>query len=347
MPPSRVIRQRDSIMPGDGPPPTEVLDAMRSYAESHQVQEMLHILLTRLLETQPLDSLEFLIQTLQKDDQLDALEKKAALHRFDLRREKTKKQLVLQFYKRLVALQRTQHNDKLEAQGVPLARGFLTSQLRLDETRCHLQKLFPSHYRDLIAWFITHEGELPVAIPVEQFTRTWPLDWLVPFVPPVLRVNRDTRAKVRRKVAQLLSKETLESVALALRPHWRSLAFYSLATSIWIGGLVYIHDNEPEFAVAYVILSGFAVLGYHLLLGGERRADGMSAYSVFNRGARRMLGSLSAEQFENEIRHRQPGHEDAPNPRGAAQALDHHDEVYDEDDPYVVLRVCAHLRWEQ
>ncbi|KAG3115552.1 hypothetical protein PI124_g1999 [Phytophthora idaei] len=171
-----------------------------------------------------------------------------------------------------------------------------------------------------------------------------PLDWLVPFVPPVLRVNRDTRAKVRRKVAQLLSKETLESIALALRPHWRSLAFYSLATSIWIGGLVYIHDNEPEFAVAYVILSGFAVLGYHLLLGGERRADGMSAYSVFNRGARRMLGSLSAEQFENEIRHRQPGHEDAPNPHGAAQALDHHDEVYDEDDPALMAALKISLQ---
>ncbi|ETN04287.1 hypothetical protein PPTG_14984 [Phytophthora nicotianae INRA-310] len=172
MPPSRVIRQRDSNMLGDGPPPTEMLDAMSSYAESHQVQEILHILLTRLLETQPLDSLEFLIQTLQKDDQLDALEKKAALQRFDLRREKTKKQLVLQLYKRLMALQRTQHTDKLEAQGVHLARGFLTSQLRLDETRCHMQKLFPSHYRDLIAWFIAHEGELPAAIPAEQFTKT-------------------------------------------------------------------------------------------------------------------------------------------------------------------------------
>ncbi|KAG7391561.1 hypothetical protein PHYPSEUDO_004631 [Phytophthora pseudosyringae] len=155
-----------------GPPPTEVLDAMRSYAEGHQVQEMLHILLTRLLEAQPLDPFELLIQTLQKDGQLDALEKKAALRRLDLRREKTKKQLVLQLYKRLVALQRTQHKDKLEAHGVDLARGFLTSQLRLDETRCHMQKLFPSHYRDLIAWFIVHEEELPAAIPVELFTTT-------------------------------------------------------------------------------------------------------------------------------------------------------------------------------
>ncbi|KAI9989167.1 hypothetical protein PInf_019306 [Phytophthora infestans] len=146
MPPSRVIWQRDSSLPGDSPPSTEVLDAMRSYAEGHQVQEMLHILLTRLLETQPLDSLEFLIQTLQKDDQLDAMVKKATLRRFDLRREKTKKQLVLQFYKRLVALQRTQHVDKLEARGMHLAH--------------------------LIAWFIDHEAELPTGIPAELFAKT-------------------------------------------------------------------------------------------------------------------------------------------------------------------------------
>ncbi|OWY94950.1 hypothetical protein PHMEG_00035183 [Phytophthora megakarya] len=157
-----------------------------------------------------------------------------------------------------------------------------------------------------------------------------PFDWLVPFIPPVLRVNRETRAEIRRKVAQLLSTEALEQAAQALRPHWQSLVFYSLVASVWIGGLVYIHHNEAEFAVAYVILSGFAVLLYHVLVGSDGRAGGMSAYSVFNRGAQRMLGSLSAEQFENEIRHRQPGHEE-PVDRDVG-----HDEVYDEDDPEVL-----------
>ncbi|KAE9010189.1 hypothetical protein PF005_g11430 [Phytophthora fragariae] len=156
-----------------------------------------------------------------------------------------------------------------------------------------------------------------------------PLDWIVPFIPPVLRVNRETRAQIRRKLEELLSKEALQKAVLALRPHWRSLVFYSLGIAIWVRFLVYIHHNEPEFAVAYVVLSGFAALGCHLLIGGEERADGISAYSVFNRGAQRMLGSLSAEQFENEIRHRQPGHEDAPSPRRDDRA---HDDVYDEDD---------------
>ncbi|KAL3661319.1 hypothetical protein V7S43_013524 [Phytophthora oleae] len=187
---------------------------------------------------------------------------------------------------------------------------------------------------------------VPPRVPRMRAADQGPLDWLVPFIPPVLRVNRETRAEIRRKVAQLLSKETLESVALALRPHWRSLTFYAFATAIWLGGLSYIHSNEPEFAVAYVILSGFAALGYHLLAGGERRAGGISAYSVFNRGAQRMLGSLSAEQFENEIRHRQPGYEDAPNPRHDRQAegFDAHDEVYHEDDPDLMAALKLSLQ---
>lgn len=61
-----------------------------------------------------------------------------------------------------------------------------------------------------------------------------PLDWLVPFIPPVLRVNRDTRAQIRRKLEELLSKEALQNAVLALRPHWRSLAFYSLVLAIWV-----------------------------------------------------------------------------------------------------------------
>ncbi|KAL4144194.1 hypothetical protein PRNP1_013333 [Phytophthora ramorum] len=173
------------------------------------------------------------------------------------------------------------------------------------------------------------------------------LDWLVPFIPPVLRVNRETRAEIRRKLEQLLSKETLQHVALALRPHWRSLVFYSLLTTIWIGGLVYIHHNEAEFAVAYVILSGFGVLGYHLLVGGDIRSDSISAYSVFNRGAQRMLGSLSAEQFENEIRHRQPGLDDIPGPQQAGRAANEFDgqnEVYDEDDPDLIAALKLSLQ---
>ncbi|CAH0478113.1 unnamed protein product [Peronospora belbahrii] len=173
-----------------------------------------------------------------------------------------------------------------------------------------------------------------------------PLEWLVPFIPPFLRVNCDTRAEICRKAANLLSKEAIESIVLALRPYWRSLVCYLLLTLVWTGLLVYIHHNEPEFAVAYVILSGFSALRYHLLNGVEGRViDDMSAYSVFNRGAERMLGSLSAEQFENEIRHRHVGHEDASRQVWlVAQDLIDRDEDYDEDDPDLIVALKVSLQ---
>lgn len=162
--PSRAVRHQDLQQTNDGAPLADVLDAMRSYTEKNQIQKMLHVLLTRLLENQPLDPFEFLIQTLQKDDQLDALDKKVFTRRFDLRRESTKKHLVLQLYRRLQYGKQGSHGEK------HLAREYLTSQLRLNETRCYLQKSFPSHYRDLIGWFTVHEDELPSEISADQFT---------------------------------------------------------------------------------------------------------------------------------------------------------------------------------
>ena len=38
----------------------------------------------------------------------------------------------------------------------------------------------------------------------------------------------------------------------------------------------------------------------------RRKSGEMSAYSVFNPGCQPIQGTLTAEQFENEIRHRKP-----------------------------------------
>ncbi|KAK1945361.1 hypothetical protein P3T76_003894 [Phytophthora citrophthora] len=48
----------------------------------------------------------------------------------------------------------------------------------------------------------------------------------------------------------------------------------------------------------------------------------------------------------NEIRHRQPGYEDAPNPRHGRQAaeVDAHDEIYDEDDPDLLAALQLSLQ---
>lgn len=160
-----------------------------------------------------------------------------------------------------------------------------------------------------------------------------PLDWLVPFIPPFLRVNRDTRAAMLANVQSLNIDALAKQIAAFLKAHGKDLAYYTFLFSVWVSGLVWVDRNAPEFASAYVIVTGMGTLFAHLFTGERTvNVDGISAYSVFNKGGARMLGSLSAEQFEvsavcveggrslcwrtheslfaaqNEIRHRQPNH---------------------------------------
>lgn len=169
MPPPRALRVLEPL--NDEPSSVDVVDAMHAYADAHQVDALLQILLKELLEAQPFDPFECMITMLaQKHVQLDALEHSARAKRFDLRREKTKKTLVVAFYRRLVALQRSQHDDKAEALAPELSRAFLLSQLRLQETKTHLQELFPTHHRDLVRWFIENHKRLPQQLAVDEFT---------------------------------------------------------------------------------------------------------------------------------------------------------------------------------
>jgi hypothetical protein len=153
----------------------EVLEAMQAYADGHQVNEMLRLLLTRLLEEQPLDPIEFLVHAVRDSEPLDALEKRCAAQRFDLRREKTKRKLVANVFNRLLALQArsTRKDGKVDMDtlgGQHLARGFLMEQLRAVETRGQLRELFPRHYRDLAQWFRANDKQLPQRIDAEKFT---------------------------------------------------------------------------------------------------------------------------------------------------------------------------------
>lgn len=149
----------------------EVLEAMQAYADGHQVNEMLRLLLTRLLEEQPLDPIEFLVHAVRDSEPLDALEKRCAAQRFDLRRERTKRKLAASVFKRLLALQ-ARKDGKVDMDtlgGQHLARGFLMEQLCAGETRGQLRELFPRHYRDLAQWFRANEKQLPQRIDADKF----------------------------------------------------------------------------------------------------------------------------------------------------------------------------------
>lgn len=126
-----------------------------------------------------------------------------------------------------------------------------------------------------------------------------PWDWLIPFIPPVLRVNRETRDALQTRLQEISVRDVLLQLAAGLKQHWPLLLRFSLAAGAWIAGLLWVDRHAHEFSNAYVILSGFALLGVHLLSGDKARSEtGLSAYSIFNPGAQRMLGSLSVEQFE-------------------------------------------------
>lgn len=79
--------------------------------------------------------------------------------------------------------------------------------------------------------------------------------------------------------------------------------------SIWALG--WLLSSYVEFASLYFILSLFYLIFSNL---GTRKAGELSAYSVFNKGFGRLLGTLTAEQFDNEIRHNKDGDFDDEGP---------------------------------
>jgi hypothetical protein len=76
------------------------------------------------------------------------------------------------------------------------------------------------------------------------------------------------------------------------------IAIGSLTLLIWILGLLLF--IRIGFAAVFCILSGIVLIFANL---GDRKKGEMSAYSVFNNNFHRLLGTLTAEQFDREIRH--------------------------------------------
>mmetsp|Transcript_2828 Transcript_2828/g.4711 ORF Transcript_2828/g.4711 Transcript_2828/m.4711 type:complete len:100 (+) Transcript_2828:429-728(+) len=69
-------------------------------------------------------------------------------------------------------------------------------------------------------------------------------------------------------------------------------------TILWLTAFVVM--NCLEFGSLWIILSMFASIFLNL---GKRRRGEVSAHSVFNNGFKQLLGTMNAEQFDNEIRH--------------------------------------------
>lgn len=103
-----------------------------------------------------------------------------------------------------------------------------------------------------------------------------------PFIPPCFRMDQNTLDELP-SIADVV--HGVKSV-VDFQKAWKFL--------VWII-LVYIAEYAGNHGLVFVIVSGIAAVFLNL---SNENSTGISAYSVFNRNAQRMLGSLTAEQFE-------------------------------------------------
>ncbi|EQC34359.1 hypothetical protein SDRG_08130 [Saprolegnia diclina VS20] len=138
-------------------------------------------------------------------------------------------------------------------------------------------------------------------------------DALLPFVPPVLRVNAATLEALQPSTDQLRSVLTAANAKrLGLLLVW-AVGLYS-AEQI---------DAAPIFVMGSILYAVLSNLGDKATDSVSVDEDGNeiqlpSAYSVFNRNKQRLPGQLTTEDFESQLRHRLP--------------QDHHDSNDDDDD---------------
>jgi hypothetical protein len=123
---------------------------------------------------------------------------------------------------------------------------------------------------------------------------------LLPFVPPPLqRLKLSSFSLLLDAVRVLLTQ--LTSIARQHVSRWHLLFCALWATGFWLAAWA-------EFGLVFVILSGFAFVFGNTAQGAA--PDGSpyrSAYSVFNEGCRAMMGTATAEQFDEQLRHRPAG----------------------------------------
>ena len=86
---------------------------------------------------------------------------------------------------------------------------------------------------------------------------------------------------------------------------WLDISILCVKLLLWCS--LFLFAVHFEVGAVYVLTSGFAFIW--LNLGSKGRKDGkLSAYSVFNKNFETIKGTLTADQFDNEIRHRNVVH---------------------------------------
>ena len=106
--------------------------------------------------------------------------------------------------------------------------------------------------------------------------------------------NDNTNEEVRETIPQQsLQKDNLTVQASS------SWSMFALKCILWL--LLLGFFIEIEFGIAFFMVSCPYFI-YASLRGSRRKPSELSAYSVFNKNFERIEGTLTAEQFEREIR---------------------------------------------
>ena len=115
--------------------------------------------------------------------------------------------------------------------------------------------------------------------------------------PSQLKERREVdKEETRQDVNSRLSLENVEESRNSPTPWYVTALRITLWTLLW-GFCI-----ELEVGVVYIVLSGLFLMAYSLY-GSRRKSYEPSAYSVFNKGCENIDGTLTAAQFERELRY--------------------------------------------
>ncbi|KDO25468.1 hypothetical protein SPRG_09411 [Saprolegnia parasitica CBS 223.65] len=129
----------------------ELLDEMTSYSLGNYVKDMMAILLERLIVDQPNDPLNYLINLVQNDPAIIALDDEARYSRMDLRTIKTKQKLL-----------KTIYDDLRTYDKAAFLSAILASKL--------LRQHFPRHANDIVNAVVQTEKVLPPKVTLRDLS---------------------------------------------------------------------------------------------------------------------------------------------------------------------------------
>ncbi|KAF5270208.1 hypothetical protein FQA39_LY08422 [Lamprigera yunnana] len=123
-----------------------------------------------------------------------------------------------------------------------------------------------------------------------------------PTVRQRMNINEVDKPIDTKKESLIIEDETVsdtEDDEINCTPSYITIVTYVLYFVLWF--TVYLIFIKLQFGIVYLITSALVGI-YFNTRTSRRRANEVSAYSVFNKNCESIDGTLKAEQFEREIR---------------------------------------------